>query len=150
LTVTRIQLEYSSPDNTLHSDIRPPATHALVQTSPRNQKVTMQNDKDGGVEEFSDEKLQEIYLFALDLGRRAGKILQDGIDLRTRGENEQEMVEKVNAVDIVTQTDLGECVFRFASRKSFLMLEAHERTTRLQGGELDVGEDCVPIVFAVM
>lgn len=68
----------------------------------------MQNDKDGGVEEFSHEKLQEIYLFALDLGRRAGKILQDGIDLRTRGGSEQEMVEKVNAVDIVTQTDLGE------------------------------------------
>jgi hypothetical protein len=61
----------------------------------------------GGIEDLTNEKLQEIYLFALDLGRRAGKILQDGIDLRTRGGNEQEMVEKVNAVDIVTQTDLG-------------------------------------------
>lgn len=64
-------------------------------------------DINGGVEDLTDEKLQEIYLFALDLGRRSGKILQDGIDLRTRGGNEQEMVEKVNAVDIVTQTDLG-------------------------------------------
>lgn len=58
-------------------------------------------------EDFSDEKLQEIYLFALELGRRAGKILQDGVDVRTSGNAEQEMVEKVNAVDIVTQTDLG-------------------------------------------
>lgn len=73
------------------------------------------------IEEFTDEQLQEIYLFALDLGRRAGRILQDGVDARTRGSvpgeervEEQVMVEKVNAVDIVTQTDLGELVFQFA------------------------------------
>jgi len=68
-----------------------------------------QTHNGGNEHNFSDEKLQEIYLFALDLGRRAGRILQDGIDARTRGDqDEQEMVEKVNAVDIVTQTDLGE------------------------------------------
>lgn len=60
--------------------------------------------------EISDAVLQEIYLFALDLGRRAGQILLDGIEKRTGGEQEkqEEQVEKMNAVDIVTQTDLGE------------------------------------------
>ena len=59
---------------------------------------------------LSKEELEEIYTFALDLGRRAGKILLDGVEKRTgdvggRGSNEQ--VEKMNAVDIVTETDLG-------------------------------------------
>ena len=59
---------------------------------------------------LSKEELEEIYTFALDLGRRAGKILLDGVEERTgdvggRGSNEQ--VEKMNAVDIVTETDLG-------------------------------------------
>jgi myo-inositol-1(or 4)-monophosphatase len=58
-----------------------------------------------------DSELQEIYDFALDLGRRAGKILTDGVEKRMgvhseRGEQKAE--EKMNAVDIVTQTDLGE------------------------------------------
>ena len=60
--------------------------------------------------EISDAELQEIYLFALDLGRRAGQILLDGVEKRTGEEQhkQEEQVEKINAVDIVTQTDLGE------------------------------------------
>ncbi|EPE24947.1 Carbohydrate phosphatase [Glarea lozoyensis ATCC 20868] len=58
---------------------------------------------------LSKSELEEIYNFALDLGRRAGQILIEGVDKRTgeasgRGDNVE--VEKVNAVDIVTQTDL--------------------------------------------
>jgi myo-inositol-1(or 4)-monophosphatase len=58
---------------------------------------------------FTDDQMQEMYLFALDLGRRAGKILMQGMEKRISGtgEPEQAHVEKMNAVDIVTQTDLG-------------------------------------------
>jgi myo-inositol-1(or 4)-monophosphatase len=59
---------------------------------------------------LSKSELEEIYNFALDLGRRAGQILIEGVNKRTgeaseRGDNAE--VEKMNAVDIVTQTDLG-------------------------------------------
>ena len=55
------------------------------------------------------EELKEIYDFALGLGRRAGKILTDGMEKRMgahsgRGEKSE---EKESAVDIVTKTDLG-------------------------------------------
>jgi myo-inositol-1(or 4)-monophosphatase len=61
---------------------------------------------------FSSEELKQIYDFALDLGRRAGRILIDGVEKRTgdagsREEGGGEQKEKMNAVDIVTQTDLG-------------------------------------------
>lgn len=59
---------------------------------------------------MSDEELKELYSFALDLGRRAGKILRDGVDMRcgdSAGRTEIQQEQKVNSVDIVTQTDLG-------------------------------------------
>lgn len=63
---------------------------------------------------FSASELKQIYDFALDLGRRAGRILIEGVEKRTGdvGEREEGGVgggqrEKMNAVDIVTQTDLG-------------------------------------------
>jgi myo-inositol-1(or 4)-monophosphatase len=59
---------------------------------------------------MSGAELKEIYTFALDLSRKAGKILIDGVDKRTgeqSGRETGEQVEKMNAVDIVTQTDLG-------------------------------------------
>jgi myo-inositol-1(or 4)-monophosphatase len=59
---------------------------------------------------LSDTELKEIYTFALTLGRAAGRILLDGVDKRTgaaAGRETGEQVEKMNAVDIVTQTDLG-------------------------------------------
>lgn len=61
--------------------------------------------------QISKEDLKEFYTFALDLGRKAGKILLDGIEKRTgeasgRDVGGQKMEEKMNAVDIVTQTDL--------------------------------------------
>lgn len=60
---------------------------------------------------MSDEELKELYIFSLDLARRAGKILMDGVDMRcgdSESRTEQKQEEKMNAVDIVTQTDLGE------------------------------------------
>jgi myo-inositol-1(or 4)-monophosphatase len=59
---------------------------------------------------LSTQELEEIYVFALDLGRRAGKILTDGVDARCghpSGRETKAAEEKMNAVDIVTQTDLG-------------------------------------------
>lgn len=56
---------------------------------------------------ISNEELREIYAFALDLGRRAGKILMEGVEKRCEGEEGGKEEEKMNAVDIVTQTDLG-------------------------------------------
>lgn len=53
---------------------------------------------------MNDDELQEIYTFALDLGRRAGKILLDGVEKRTGEQSGRDagfMEEKMNAVDIV-------------------------------------------------
>ncbi|KAL3420080.1 Protein qutG [Phlyctema vagabunda] len=58
---------------------------------------------------MSTEELQEIYTFALDLGRNAGKILNEGVEKRCGEQSGRDMgkqEEKMNAVDIVTQTDL--------------------------------------------
>lgn len=60
--------------------------------------------------QVSQQELDEIYEFALDLGKRAGKLLLDGIDKRVGGidaPGELAFAEKDNAVDIVTQTDEG-------------------------------------------
>lgn len=59
--------------------------------------------------EISREELDEIYEFALDLGKHAGKMLTDAAQLRISGGNgtqeEKEHVQKENAVDLVTETD---------------------------------------------
>lgn len=53
---------------------------------------------------MSEAELKEMYAFALDLGRRAGKILLDGVEKRTGEQSGRDvgvMEEKMNAVDIV-------------------------------------------------
>jgi myo-inositol-1(or 4)-monophosphatase len=60
--------------------------------------------------QLAQHDLDEIYAFAVDLGKRAGKLLLDGIDKRVGGADvpgELAFTEKDNAVDIVTQTDEG-------------------------------------------
>lgn len=60
--------------------------------------------------QISDKELNEIYAFAIKLGKDAGKILMDRAQLRMNGPaevEERKFVEKENAVDIVTQTDTG-------------------------------------------
>lgn len=57
---------------------------------------------------LSQDELDEIYTFAIDLGRKAGKMLMDRVDQRVAGGETNTFEEKENAVDIVTQTDEGE------------------------------------------
>lgn len=61
---------------------------------------------------FSQDELDEIYAFAIDLGRKAGKLLMERVDQRISGANgsSNTFEEKENAVDIVTQTDEGKAV----------------------------------------
>jgi len=54
--------------------------------------------------------LDELYAFAVQLGKEAGKLLQDAVDRRCEAPQESgplEHVQKDNAVDLVTQTDEG-------------------------------------------
>jgi len=57
--------------------------------------------------EIPPDELEQIYRFAINLGKSAGKILLDGIEKRRLDvdDDAHEAVEKLNAVDIVTQTD---------------------------------------------
>ncbi|GES59069.1 inositol monophosphatase [Aspergillus terreus] len=57
------------------------------------------------VPELTQQQLDEIYAFAVDLGRKAGQLLLESIERRMDGEQSREADEKENAVDIVTQTD---------------------------------------------
>ncbi|KAK4187804.1 inositol monophosphatase [Podospora australis] len=57
---------------------------------------------------FTDKDLDEVYSFAVQLGKDAGKLLLEAAQLRyspTRQSVKEQLVEKENAVDIVTKTD---------------------------------------------
>lgn len=56
---------------------------------------------------LSQKELDEIYAFAVDLGRKAGQLLLNGVEERINGGGNGPVAEKDNAVDIVTQTDEG-------------------------------------------
>lgn len=60
---------------------------------------------------ISRDELDEIYTFAVELGKGAGKMLTDAAQLRIDGgsesREEKEHVQKMNAVDLVTETDEG-------------------------------------------
>ena len=59
--------------------------------------------------QVSERELDEIYAFAVQLGKDAGRMLMDAAKLRmASGGAAHESVEKENAVDIVTKTDTGE------------------------------------------
>ena len=52
------------------------------------------------------EELDEIYAFAVQLGKAAGKMLMDAAQIRIDGGSDvKEHVQKENAVDLVTETD---------------------------------------------
>lgn len=60
--------------------------------------------------EIPQDELSQIYQFAIQLGKGAGKLLLDALDARRDSADtvtETEYEEKLNAVDIVTQTDNG-------------------------------------------
>jgi myo-inositol-1(or 4)-monophosphatase len=52
--------------------------------------------------------LEEIYEFAVELGKEAGAMLMKAAEARFGGVSESNHTEKDNAVDLVTQTDIGE------------------------------------------
>lgn len=55
-----------------------------------------------------DVDLDEIYPFAIQLGKDAGAILMKGLERRREQSHEnEEHIEKLNAVDIVTEVDNG-------------------------------------------
>jgi myo-inositol-1(or 4)-monophosphatase len=56
----------------------------------------------------SELDLDSIYQFAIQLGKDAGKLLQDAAQRRMSGEEQLDELEKLNSVDIVTKTDEGE------------------------------------------
>jgi myo-inositol-1(or 4)-monophosphatase len=62
---------------------------------------------------FTPEHLKEIYDFAVQLAKDAGRMLMDGVEARCGNDStpstEQTHVEKDSSVDIVTQTDEGVC-----------------------------------------
>jgi myo-inositol-1(or 4)-monophosphatase len=58
----------------------------------------------------SDLDLDAIYHFAIQLGKDAGKLLQEAAQRRMSGEEQLDEVEKLNSVDIVTKTDEGKII----------------------------------------
>lgn len=52
--------------------------------------------------------LDEIYEFAVRTGKEAGALLLQAAEARFGGAQESKKIEKENAVDLVTQTDIGE------------------------------------------
>ncbi|KAF4551740.1 Inositol monophosphatase-like protein 2 [Elsinoe fawcettii] len=57
--------------------------------------------------ELSESEIDEIYAFAIQLGKDAGQMLLDGMLARMGGRAAQANVEKDSSVDIVTKTDEG-------------------------------------------
>jgi myo-inositol-1(or 4)-monophosphatase len=59
--------------------------------------------------EIPQEELDEIYAFAVRLGKQAGQMLRDAAQLRMDGGSvtigQDKHVQKDNAVDLVTETD---------------------------------------------
>mgnify|MGYP004512058875 CR=1 FL=1 len=64
--------------------------------------------------DLSRDELDGIYAFAVDLGKKAGKMLMEAAQLRMSGtglsKQEKEHKHKENAVDLVTETDEGRCM----------------------------------------
>ena len=56
---------------------------------------------------LSQDQLDELYAFALQLGKDAGALLQQAANERIAGRARTKSVEKASAVDIVTETDEG-------------------------------------------
>lgn len=56
--------------------------------------------------------LDEMYEFAIKVGKDAGSMLMRAAQARFDSGQESHQVEKENAVDLVTQTDIGESHYR--------------------------------------
>ena len=71
--------------------------------------------------------LDELYRFAIQTGKEAGAMLQRGAVARFGGSPASKHIEKESAVDLVTQTDVGEskCLLRLST----LLLTLSELST---------------------
>lgn len=71
--------------------------------------------------ELSRDELDDVYAFAIWLGKEAGKMLMEGANVRMRNgtasAEQKEHVQKENAVDLVTQTDEGTLVGVLSNRE---------------------------------
>jgi hypothetical protein len=86
---------------------------------------------------LSQEELDDIYAFAVDLGKRAGQMLTDAAQIRIDGGGatveQKEHVQKENAVDLVTETDEGTSIQpTFGHTKSHTPLGQSELTDKTQ------------------
>lgn len=90
-------------------------------------------------------QLEEIYDFALGLGRNAGKILLDGVEKRCGEESGrwQGQEEKDSAVDIVTQTDLGILMASYPLSATRDLLPARCRGFREERDQHTISKPCV-------
>lgn len=79
--------------------------------------------------EISEQELGEIYAFAVQLSKDAGRLLMDFAKARweSSGSGEQLFLEKDNAVDIVTKADEGMFMLLKFSRFGLLMRVAMKR-----------------------
>ena len=59
---------------------------------------------------ITEQELDELHAFALQLGKDAGAMLQQAANERIAGRVRTKSVEKASAVDIVTETDEGTCL----------------------------------------
>lgn len=59
--------------------------------------------------DFSDSELDELYAFAVQLGKDAGDLLMQAAQRRISGGSTDAPVHKESSVDIVTETDNGKC-----------------------------------------
>jgi hypothetical protein len=79
------------------------ATHQTAASSlPRNNAYI----RTTAMTSLSQEELDGIYAFAVDLGKQAGQMLTDAAQIRIDG-GDATSEQKENAVDLVTETDEG-------------------------------------------
>jgi myo-inositol-1(or 4)-monophosphatase len=62
------------------------------------------------VPSISEAELDEIHAFAVQLAKDAGQMLLDAVEARSGKNGKAAHLEKESAVDLVTQTDEGECM----------------------------------------
>ena len=76
--------------------------------------------------EFTPEHLKEIYDFAVQLAKDAGRMLMDGVEARCGNDStagvQQAQIEKDSSVDIVTQTDEGLLIILMSFSRLFIII----------------------------
>lgn len=76
---------------------------------------------------YGDLDLDRLYEFTIKLAKDAGDMLLSAVNARCNGVIQASHIEKESAVDIVTQTDEGECfpIDRLRVQSSKALPESH-------------------------